>query len=105
MTEIAKKSARIRVRRHTQNLRKRAIRLFGDRCMFCGVGGVLEFAHLTPNNIRGPGRGMRVRYFHILQCPKEYARMCPDHHKGYDAASEVDRQRMVKVMVDGEAPF
>lgn len=66
---------------------------FGGKCVDCrrnyswlrGRKGPLEFAHIKPTGLTGgKGRGLRNRYFDILNNRDCYALRCRACHKAWD---------------------
>ena len=47
-------------------------------------GGRLEFAHLSPTDVRGRGRGQWERYLDVKRHPDRYLLLCHTHHRFMD---------------------
>lgn len=70
--------------RYISKLSAMAESLVGCACAFCGASEQLEYAHLTPNHIRGRGRGAQSRLRDIVNNPTNYVRLCRPCHLVFD---------------------
>lgn len=66
---------------------------YGGRCADCGAGAKLEFAHVSPTGLCGPGRGLRTRYFDILKNPECYVLLCRPCHRRRDSRQWIGAAR------------
>jgi hypothetical protein len=53
---------------------------YGDCCAVCGLHVNLEFHHVKPTGLNGPGRGMQNRAVDILKHRDSYILLCNYHH-------------------------
>lgn len=85
-----------RCREYRQRLKEKCVLLFGTRCQKCGreesEGVVLQFAHVRPTGLSGPGRGFTHRYLDILRHRKRYRRWCEDCHKEHDTENRQNQE-------------
>lgn len=77
------------VRAHRKRLRWRAIRaVLGPRkklrCQQCRAIESLQFAHVFPTALRGPGRGQYRRWLDVIRNPECYLILCRDCHVRFD---------------------
>jgi len=70
--------------RYLDNLQSRLYTHFGGHCRDCDVMFPLEFAHLEPTGLRGPGRGRKARLLDVQRNLNSYALMCRFHHDLFD---------------------
>jgi hypothetical protein len=86
----------------------------GGRCELCGSNERLEWAHVKPTGLCGPGRGLQDRVRDIKKNPECYRLLCHECHKrvpGWRHWKQVKMsQRKLKPLpavvpqaVDGEA--
>lgn len=73
-----------RQRRYIQRLKARLLEMFGNRCQDCGDTYNLQFAHVMPTGLDGPGRGMRKRLMDVYRNPLHYNLLCKDCHDELD---------------------
>lgn len=60
-------------------------RIYGKKCMICGLTENLEFAHVRETGLSGQGRGKSHRYYDIVNNPDCYRLYCMDCHINYDS--------------------
>lgn len=72
------------VRKHRQSLKRRAFKLIGAACVWCGSEERVEAAHVIPTGIKGEGRGLDRRYRDVVNNPSAYRPMCRSHHRLFD---------------------
>lgn len=58
-------------------------------CEICLSTEDLEFAHITPTSLEGPGRGRKERYYDYIHNMEAYMILCEPCHKKYDAVQKV----------------
>lgn len=61
---------------------------FGGSCRICGTSKELQFAHLTPTDLKGWGRGRKERYYDVKNNPDSYTLLCEPCHKQLDRILE-----------------
>jgi hypothetical protein len=70
---------------------------FGGKCIICERTWSLEFAHIKPTKLNGEGRGLRKRFYDIVNHPDSYCLMCNKDHKYFDSlCGEIKLQWLVK---------
>ena len=67
------------------NTRNKLIQQFGGKCNICSSKEQLEFAHIKPTELSGPGRGTDERIRDIKSHPDCYFLLCKDCHRIYDS--------------------
>lgn len=88
-------------RRYRQKLKKRALDLLGDTCVFCKSQENIEAAHVKPTAISGRNaRGMSKRHKDIINNPDCYRPMCTKCHRTFDRLIALG-----KTIVEEEIPF
>lgn len=88
----------LQVRAYRQALKRRAFKLLGFHCIFCGCTRrkrkktktgtraiCMHAAHVVPTGLNGAGRGLDRRYRDIIKNPDKYRLMCEDCHRIFDA--------------------
>ena len=76
---------RLEQRHYLDRLRRSLRRAFGNFCWLCGSRRRLQFAHLHPNGLHGPGRGQKNRLLDIARHPFNYLLLCVRCHRQFDA--------------------
>lgn len=69
---------------YRRDLRRKLKSLFGSRCLACGATRQLQFAHVTPTELKGLGRGSTKRLYDVIHNPDCYVLLCPSCHYDYD---------------------
>ncbi len=67
-----------------RNKRRALIESYGGECQNCGSKATLEFAHIAPTGLSGPGRGFSARVEDVMRHPRKYILLCRDCHNNYD---------------------
>jgi hypothetical protein len=68
---------------------------YGNQCLDCGCGYSLEFAHIKETTISGKGRGMRIRFYDIINNPCSYILMCKKCHEHHDSLPKEERETFI----------
>ena len=61
------------------------IMCFGGMCLICGSEQKLEFAHKTPDHLKGMGRGSYKRIADVQSHPEHYLLLCKYCYWAYDS--------------------
>lgn len=83
------------MRRKNENYRVRRQALlvaFGNECRTCGEMFDLEFAHVSPTECVGKGRGFNNRVIDVEQHPEAYTLLCMGCHDVLDGRARRKRQ-------------
>jgi hypothetical protein len=69
---------------HYGRRRQKLRQLFGEACLLCGATEELQFAHIHPTGLRGPGRGKYARIRDVWLHPRDYVLLCKGCHRELD---------------------
>lgn len=69
--------------------RAQAIAERGGACEECGSTYRLEFAHIRPTGLVGPGRGYNERVLDVMRNPKSYRLLCHNCHVRLDTTGNL----------------
>lgn len=67
--------------------REMLVFLYGSKCQYpnCEETQNLEFAHITPTELNGRGRGQKERIRDIIKNPLSYVLSCNKHNDCFEA--------------------
>jgi hypothetical protein len=71
-------------RRKRRKLRARLVAQLGGKCRDCPKTTGLEFAHVRPTELSGPGRGQNERLYDVKRNPDCYTLLCGGCHWKFD---------------------